>query len=161
MTLRRKLPLLGLAVLALAHRAQAGLLDSPPPSFDDGATGRVVYRMGPVHYDPGHVDTVVKCTSIDDASLEVALEVFDESDSRAGAVARTTLAPGGSVSFVTAADAASGVRVVVQGLPALDHGKVRVSATSARLSCSGHNRIVGGDGSASERAFELIKKVAR
>lgn len=158
---RWMLPLLGFAALTLADRAEGGLLDSPPPTFDGANAGQVVYRMGPVHYDPGHVDTVVKCTSIDDSGIQVALEIFDGSDAPAGDVARATLAPGESVSFVTAADAASGERVVLQDLPALDHGKVRVSATSARLTCSAHNRILGGDGSAAERVLELIKKVAR
>jgi hypothetical protein len=68
--------------------------------------------------------------------------------------------PGASISFVTAAEATSGPRVVLQGLTAVEHGKVRVSATTSKLSCTGRNRILGGDGIASERVLELIKRVA-
>jgi len=151
---------LALVGLVLAARAEAGLLDSPLPSFDGGAPGIVVYRMGPVHYQAGHVDTVVKCDSTGEAQVQVAVEVFDETNARIGSVGRTVLAPGASISFVTAADAASGPRVVLQNLPPLDHGKLRVSATTGKLSCTAHNRIVGDDGSASESALELIKRVA-
>jgi hypothetical protein len=160
MTLRSTRALAGTLAFALAGSAQAGLLDAPAPRFPDGTTSVVVYRMGPVHYQPGHVDTVVKCESIDDARIQLAVEIFDESDAPVGEVARAVLAPGKSVSFVTAADATSGPRVVVLGLPPLDHGKARVSATTAKLSCTAHNRIVGADGSASESVLELIKKVA-
>jgi len=149
---------LGLALPGLAH---SGLLDAAPPVFPDGAPAIVVYRMGPVHYESGHVDTVVKCQSIDDRPIQLALEIFDESDARVGEVARATLAPGESISFVTAADAASQRRVVLQGLAPLAHGKARVSATSAKLNCTAYNRIAAGDGSTSQSALELIKKVAR
>ena len=140
---------------------EAGLLDTTAPGFPDGAPAIVVYRMGPVHYEQGHVDTVVKCESIDDAQIQVAIEIFDDSDVRVGEVARAVLAPGESVSFVTTADAASLRRVVLQGLPPLDHGKARVSATTAKLNCTAYNRIIGGDGSTSQSVLELIKKVAR
>jgi hypothetical protein len=151
----------GALALVLPGLAQSGLLDAPPPSFPGGAPAIVVYRMGPVHYKPGHVDTVVKCESIDDTRMQLAVEIFDESDTRVGEVARAVLAPGESISFVTAADAASQGRVVLQGLPPVDHGKARVSATTAKLSCTAYNRIVGGDGSTTESVLELIKKVAR
>ena len=147
--------------LVLPGLAQSGMLDGLPPSFPDGAPAIVVYRMGPVHYKPGHVDTVVKCESIDDAQMQVAIEIFDDSDVRVGEVARAVLAPGESVNFVTAADAASQRRVVLQGLPPLDHGKARVSATTAKLNCTAYNRIIGGDGSTTQSVLELIKKVAR
>jgi hypothetical protein len=148
-------------VLAAAAAAQAGLLDSPPPSFEGGVPGIVVYRMGPVHHDVGHVDTVVKCDSSSDAPIEVAVEIFDGSDARVGTKGVARLAPGASIAFVTAADATSGPRVVLQNLPAVDHGKLRVSATSPRIACTGHNRILGDDGVASESVLELIKRVAR
>lgn len=160
-TFRSARVLSGLLVLALAASAHAGLLDSPPPAFEGGAQGMVVYRMGPLHYSAGHVDAVVKCDSTGDAQIQLALEIFDEQDVRIGEVAKAQLPPGASLSFVTAADAASGPRFVLQGLPPLEHGKARVSATSSSLSCTARNRVRGSDGSASESAVELIKRVAR
>ena len=160
MTPRFAKALAGASLLLVPGLAQAGLLDTLPPSFPDGAPAIIVYRMGPIHYEPGHVDTVVKCESIDDAPMQLAIEIFDESDARVGQVARALLAPGESIRFATHVDATSARSVVLQDLPPLEHGKARVSATTAKLNCTAFNRIIGDGGSASESVLELIKKVA-
>src|SRR6202008_115248 len=79
MTMQRSASLLAALGLLLGGRAHAGLLDSPALSIG-GQPGKVVYRMGPVYYDPGHVDTVVSCTNIADGPTGMVLEIFDEND---------------------------------------------------------------------------------
>jgi hypothetical protein len=146
--------------LALAV-AEAGLLDSPPPSFD-GALGRVVYRMGPVQYAPGEADTIISCTSAESRSIGVAVEIFDEGDLQAGLTARAQLAPGASVRFVTstavAAPSAAASAVVIPGLVWVERGKARISATSDRIACTAVHRY-RARGGVQESVLELIKRV--
>lgn len=150
------------ALGTLASRdAWAGLLDSPPPSFGSGVPSKVVYRMGPVHYDPGWADTVVSCSSLASAPVDVAIELFNGTDEAAGLVTRATIQPGGQVVFATSADAGGAGAVPVLDLAPMENGKARVSATSSQLSCSGRQRIRSSDGGTKEFPFELIKKVAR
>jgi hypothetical protein len=145
--------------LVLAPPAGAGLLDSPPPMLGT-VQGQVVYRMGPVHFAPGHTDTVISCSNADGVPIGVAVELFDEHDARIGGLARAEPAPGGSASFSTSADPSNPDWVVFRDLPALHHGKARVSATSRNLSCSARYRIRAADGSVREQALELVKKIA-
>jgi len=152
---------LAVALLAglLTSRAHAGLLDSPPPTFPSGA-GKVVYRMGPLQYDPGWADTIVTCTNLSDAPAGVSMEVFDHADVRT-AQATASLAPGAEVSFVTSAEAGVAQATVLSGLSAVDDAKARVSATTAKLNCGGRHRVVAADGTVKEMPLELLKKVAR
>jgi hypothetical protein len=159
MTPRTRTISLAALALVLGRPAQAGLLDSPPPMLG-AVQGQVVYRMGPVHFEPGHSDTVIRCSNADDVPIEVAVELFDQDDERIGAIARTTAAAGAGVSYVTSADPANPDWVVVRDLPPLRHGKARVSATTRNLSCAAHYRIRAADGSVREQALELVKKVA-
>lgn len=146
--------------LLLTHHADAGLLDSPPPSFD-GMQGQVIFRMGPIYYVPGQVDTVITCTNFDTTAVQLALELFDRNDSAAGMVARASLTVNRSVTFVTSADMSREDVVVIGNLPPLDVGKARVSATTAKISCTAHHRIRTADGAIQENPLGLIKKVAR
>ncbi len=148
------------ALLLLARRSGAGLLDSPAPPFDGGA-GKVVYRMGPVHYDPGSADTIVSCTSLADGPVQVAFEIFDGHDQATGIPARAALPAGGAVTFATSAGAGEPNAVIVLGLSPTEDGKARVSATSAKLSCTAKHRIRSADASTRESALELIKRVAQ
>ncbi|HVP31101.1 MAG TPA: lysyl oxidase family protein [Myxococcota bacterium] len=151
----------GIALGALPRPAHAGLLDAPVPSFSGGASGQVVYRMGPVYFDPGWTDTVVRCTSLDDAEIELVVEVFDETDVAAGAPARARVAAGTAITFATSARDDLAGAVVIPGLPAIRHGKLRIDATSTRLACSGVTRSRSSDGTERENALELVKRVAR
>jgi hypothetical protein len=145
--------------LLLATRVSAGLLDSPPPSFG-GPPGKVVYRMGPVHFDPGAVDTVVTCTNNGDVDANVAFEVYDDSDQLTGLVTRATAAPNATVTFATSSAAGVAAASLVLGLHPLEDGKARVSATTTKLSCSGKTLIKASGGETREAPLELVKKVA-
>lgn len=153
---KRMTTALALGLLAAAP-ARGGLLDSPPPSFD-GAPGRVIYRMGPVHHDAGTVDTLVSCSNVADVPVKLALEIFDDNDRSTGFPTQASLAVGASVTFVTSADAGAGT--VVLGLPPLEDGKARVSATSSRISCTARHRMRTATGDVRETPLELVKKVA-
>jgi len=151
---------LAVASLLVGQAAQAGILDSPPPRFGT-VDGQVVFRMGPVHYQPGWTDTVVTCTNVDDVQASVVLEIFDEEDHLVGNSPEATLpAPGGSVTYVTSADARRSDWVVVEALAPIDHGKARVSATTSKLSCFAYHQIRVEDGSVREQPLELIKRVS-
>ena len=141
--------------------ATAGLLDSPPPILGNGEQGTVVYRMGAVHFEPGGwVDTTVTCTNLAAAPASLALEVFDENDRLAGDVAKVSVAAGAGLTFATSSAADVPGSTIVPGLPPIDHGKARVSASTTQLTCAAVNRMRGSDGAIKEAPLELIKKVA-
>lgn len=150
---------LAVVSLLIGHAAQGGLLDSPPPRFGT-VDGKIVFRMGPIHFQPGRTDTVITCINVADVTATVAVEVFDESDHVVGHSADTALpAAGGTVTYVTSADASRAHWVVIEDLAPLDHGKARVSATTDELSCSAYHQIRDEGGSVQEQPLELIKKV--
>jgi hypothetical protein len=156
---QRTLALSALAVAAgLAHAAAAGLLDSPPPSFD-GAAGRVIYRMGPVYFEAGKADTIVTCTNVGDKPMSLALEIFDAEDRLVASATQSGVAPGVAASFGTSAVAGRFELVVADPRGPVSHGKARVSATAATLSCVASEIVRRDDGTASELPLELVKKV--
>lgn len=162
MRLRSRLAAMATAVAAsvCGSVAGAGLLDSPPPALGNGETATVVYRMGAVHYEPGGwVDTTVTCTNLAATPSVIALEIFNETDQRVGDLAKVTVAPNASVTFATSAEAAPNA-VAVAGLPAIDHGKARVVASTTKLNCSAVNHMRANDGVMKEAPLELVKKVA-
>lgn len=153
---------MALASLLIAGTAHGGLLTSEPPLIGPSLRGTIVYRMGPIHYEPGGwVDTTVTCTNLAGEAAKVALEVFDERDERTGGLAQAEVAPNASVTFGTSADAGPASIVVVRDLPPVDHGKARVSASTTQLSCTALNRMRADDGTVKESALELVKKVAQ
>jgi hypothetical protein len=140
--------------------AGAGLLDSPPPLLE-GRLGTVVFRMGPVYYEPDRVDTVVTCTNLSLIPVVVGLEIFDELNQLTGRLTPTLVLAGSAVTFETSAAAAVPGAGVVVGLPAVDHGKARISATGTQLNCTGRNRFRRADGVVVEVPLALVKRVAR
>jgi hypothetical protein len=162
MTLRARLTAKVVVAVGLcwSASADAGLLDSPPPMLANGARGTVVYRMGAVHFEPGGwVDTTVTCTNLAATPADVALEVFDENDHVAGTAAKS-VAAGAAVTFATSSAVDASGAAVLAGLPPIDHGKARVSASTTQLTCVAVNRMRGADGAIKEAPLELIKKVA-
>jgi hypothetical protein len=160
MRLASRLALLALASAFVPRPAAAGLLDGHAPELGGGVAAIIVYRMGAVHFEPGGwVDTTVTCTNLAAAPATVGLEVFDERDQQAGQLAKATVAAGAAVTFATSADAAPGA-VAVAGLPPIDHGKARISASTTLLACTALNRMRGSDGIVKEAPLELMKKVA-
>ncbi len=159
MTTHWSATLLAALGLLLGGRAHAGLLDSPPLSIG-GAPGKIVYRMGPVYYDPGHVDTVVSCTNLADGPTGMVLEIFDENDVLRATAYSPQVAGGQSVSFATSSGPDIEGAVVPAGMPTVNHGKARVSATTAKITCAAKTQVVGSDGDVKERPLELVKKVA-
>jgi hypothetical protein len=156
----RPLTLAALLLAAFPREASAGLLDSPPPPFPGGAPGLVVYRMGPIYFDPGAIDTVIRCTNTGNLSVATAIEVFDASDRLVGSAASAEVAAGAEVAFGTSNDASRPGLVVLGGLSPVAHGKARVSATAKTLSCIGHQVLRKADGTTREMQLELVKKVA-
>ena len=161
MRLRSQLAALAAAMATsfAGHVADAGLLDSPPPALDGGASGTVVYRMGAVHYEPGWVDTTVTCTNLAATPAVIAIEVFDENDRRVGALTKATVPPNAAVTFATSTTPNANA-LAIRDLPAIDHGKARVSASTPKLNCSAVNHMRADDGSTKEAPLELVKKVA-
>ena len=159
MTIARLMRLLVASAL-VGTPAWAGIVDSPPPGFGGDGAGVVVYRISPVYFEPGRVDTVVSCHNATGRSIPTALEVFGDDDRPRGSVARAVAPAGGDVLFATSAAAGLEHTSVVPGLVALPSGKARLSATSSELSCSATHRIRSADGGLKELAVELVKKVA-
>jgi hypothetical protein len=159
MTLRSQAAMLALSSLVVGSTAGAGLLDGAAPDFG-GVPGKVVYRMGPVHYDPGWVDTMVTCTNLTSGPTKLALEIFDDQDNLIGGVTRADVAASGNVTFATSSGPEIASAVIVPNLSPIDHGKARVSAPTAQLSCTAMHHFRADDGTIKEAPLELIKKVA-
>ncbi len=158
---RSRLTVMALAGLCYRSSATAGLLDSPPPVLGNGERGTVVFRMGAVHFEPGGwVDTTVTCTNLATTPANLAIEVFDENDRLAGDVTKAAVAAGAGLTFATSSSANAAGATIISGLPPIDHGKARVSASTAQLTCVAVNRMRGSDGAIKEAPLELIKKVA-
>lgn len=152
---------LAVASLVLAQVAQGGLLDSPPPRFG-AVDGKIVFRLGPIHFQPGRTDTIITCTNVADAAVRVQVEVFDEGDDLVGNGADTGVpAEGGSVTFVTSTGTGRANAVMITGLAPIDHGKARVVATTDQLACVAYHQIRDADGTVQEQPVELIKKIAQ
>ena len=159
MTTHRSATLLAALGLLLGGHAHAGLLDSPPLSLG-GEPGKVVYRMGPVYYDPGHADTVVSCSNFADGPTAMVLEIFDENDVLRATAYTAPVPAGQSITFATSGGPDITGAVIPPGMPSVEHGKARVSATTARITCAAKTQVVGPDGNVKERPLELVKKVA-
>ncbi len=159
--MKQRTPALAALAVAglLARAAGAGLLDSPPPSFD-GAAGRVVYRMGPVYFEAGKADTIVTCTNVGDGPVSLAVEIFDAEDRLVASATQKGVAPGVAASFGTSAVAGRFELVVADPRGPVAHGKARVSATASTLSCVATELVRRDDGAVSELPLELVKKVA-
>jgi hypothetical protein len=146
--------------LVASRTAGAGLLDSPPPVVQ-GKLLKVVYRMGPVYYEANHVDTIVTCTNQNLLPVVTAMEVFNELDQPSGQLAVAVLLTGQATSFVTSLAGGVSGATIVPGLPATPHGKARISATSAEVSCRAVHHIRAADGSTIEVPVTLLKKVGQ
>ena len=145
---------------AFAGDGLAGMRDDPPPDTGDGKESKVVYRMGALAFDPGHVDFVVTCTNLGPKASTVVLEVYDEDDRRTGNATKMRLEPQASGTFASSAVAARPGDVVVEDLPPIDHGRARVSAKRGDIACTAVSRLRGDDGETREVPFALVKRVA-
>lgn len=154
---------MAIGALLMGLPAFAGILDSPPPALGPAGASVVVYRMGPVHYDPGHVETVIRCSNLTNATIGVAVEYFDESDVLQGSWRNEALAPGRSFIVATGPAPNAPEAEYPAGLPPMQHGKARVSATTAQIACSAEHVLQDEKTGAPAKisVLELIKKVAR
>src|SRR2546427_5160300 len=66
--------------------ARAGLADTPLPTFSDGRAAELAATLAGVIKN-NNVETVVVCTNLAPAALDVGLEVFDETGALRNAVA--------------------------------------------------------------------------
>lgn len=144
---------------SVAGRAAAGVRDDPAPAMEDGP-GKVVYRLGAIAYDPSHVDFSVTCTNVGARALHVVLEVYDDDDRRAGAPSAMRLAARAMGTFASSASAVAGGDVVVARVPAIDHGRARVSANRGSVVCTAVSWVRGDDGETREVPVALLKRVA-
>ena len=141
---------------------RAGVLDAPVPDFGQGKRGLVVYRMGPVYFEAGSVDTVIRCTNVSDAPIDLAVEVFGESGDLKGVWKHTALAPRQTMVYSTSPSRALPNAEGPANLDPIDHGKARVSATSAQVSCDAQHVVLDGNGgTARTSTLEMVKRVAQ
>ena len=145
---------------ALAGDGLAGVRDDPAPDTGDGKASKVVYRMGALAFDPGHADFAVTCTNLGPKAVNVVLEVYGDDDRRTGNAARMKLDPHASGTFASSDLAARAGDVVIANLPAIDHGRARVSAQRGDIACTAVSRLRGDDGETREVPFALVKRVA-
>lgn len=161
MKLRLQVACAALASTLIGSTANAGLLDSPPPDLGSAGQAIIVYRMGPIHFEPGGwVDTTISCSNLAATPTRLAVEIFDDEDRRAGQVTNVDVAVGASVTFATSPDTQVPGALPIPQLPPIDHGKARVAASTKEIACTAINRMRANDGTMKEAALELIKKVA-
>jgi hypothetical protein len=147
-------------LLLVAPIARAGLLDTPAPILPDGAPATVIYRMGPVFFEPGNIDTVIRCANLGQAPVGLEVEIFDESDQLVASATSANLAVGADVAFGTSADRERPDLVIIGRLVNLQQGKARVSATDTKISCLGQQVLHDKNGTSRVLGLELVKKVA-
>ena len=133
-----------LAAIVSCVGAGAGVIDSPLPTFGDGAPA-VLVTTAPAVKDNA-IETVVVCTNVAPASIDVGVEFFDES----GALRNTVAAGDGGVvglgvgATATIASGATAVMhedtvVTLNGggttVSRLRNGSLRVVASDPRVGC--------------------------
>ena len=99
-----------LVVAAARVSVRAGVQDTPLPTFSDGQAAQLAALIPGVIKD-NNVETVVICTNLAPAALDVGLEVFDETGALRNSVATgdgafLDVAPGVTVTVGTGAVAA-------------------------------------------------------
>ncbi len=135
-----------MAVLPIPRVAHAGVIDTPLPTFSDGkASVRVYNAVGVIKAN--NLDTDFICTNIDSITVDVGVELFDET----GALRNSIAADNGSFVNVT-----PGVTVTVgtgntvefhedktitfntsgNGANELKNGSARVVGTSKNIACA-------------------------
>ena len=136
---------LAVAVLS-ARTAAAGLVDSPSPVIDPGATSRVIYYVSGVTKN-NDLETVVICTNLEKSKdVTVALEVFDTdgsgplNDVSSGVGDGAQNMPvGGTVTIATGATAGFSEDDVISGLPVnVRQGSGRIVSTSKKIACAAY-----------------------
>src|SRR6058998_3492528 len=125
---------------------RAGVQDTPLPTFSDGQASQLAALIPGVIKD-NNVETVVICTNLAPAPLDVGLEVFDETGALRNSVATgngaiLNVAPGVTVTFGTGAVAALHedqtltLNTAGSGTNNLRNGSGRVVASGAPLGCA-------------------------
>src|SRR5213594_2348126 len=144
--MRPAVPLtLMLAVAAGVLPVRAGVEDTPLPTFSD-ARGAQLAAALPGVIKNNNVETVVICTNLAAAPLDLGLEVFDETGALRNEVAMGNgaildVAPGRTVTFGTGAvaalfeDQALTLNTAGSGADNLRNGSGRVVASGAPLGC--------------------------
>ena len=134
MRARRALVALLVVVAAGGASVRAGVQDTPLPTFSDGQAAQLAALI-PGAIKDNNVETVVICTNLAPAPLDVGLEVFDET----GAL-RNSVATGGGAFL----DVAPGVTVTVgTGPVAALHENQTLTLNTAG---SGTNNLRNGSG---------------
>src|SRR2546426_3483507 len=107
--MRARRALVALLVVVAAGEASvgAGVQDTPLPTFSDGHAAQLA-ALVPGAIKDNNVETVVICTNLAAAPLDVGLEVFDETGAVRNEVATgngaiLSVAPGATVTFGTGA----------------------------------------------------------
>jgi hypothetical protein len=90
----------------------------------------------------------------------MVLEIFDENDVLRATAYSAQIAGSQSVTFATSSGPNIDGAAIPPGMPSVEHGKARVSATTAKIACAAKTVVVGSDGGVKERPLELVKKVA-
>ena len=145
MRARRALVALLVVVAAGEASVRAGVQDTPLPTFSDGQAAQLAALI-PGAIKDNNVETVVICTNLAPAPLDVGLEVFDETGAlrnsiAAGDGAFLNVAPGVTVTVGTGPVAALHenqtltLNTAGSGTNNLRNGSGRVVASGAPLGC--------------------------
>src|SRR3989441_12137522 len=145
MRARRALVALLVVVAAGGASVRAGVQDTPLPTFSDGQAAQLAALIrGAIKNDD--VETVVICTNLAPAPLDVGLEVFDETGALRNSIATgdgafLDVAPGVTVTVGTGAvavlheDRTLTLNTAGSGTNNLRNGSGRVGASGAPLGC--------------------------
>lgn len=129
--------------LLLASHVDAGIPDTPLPTFADGKPAQLVYSL-PFLTKNNDLESVVICTSLASAAIDVGLEAFDQAGIPANSIAAgngalINVAPGQTVTIATGATAVFHEDLLLAITPGttLANGSGRIVATSPSLACVG------------------------
>lgn len=138
-TLRRAVSAAVFCISLGVGSANAGIIDTPPPSFSDGKAAEVV-GLVPTVIKNNELETVLICSNFSTDPVNVGFEVFDRNGDVANSIAADNGVTLGLPVGATTTIGTSGTGVLhederISGLPQIANGSGRVLSTASDVNC--------------------------
>jgi hypothetical protein len=122
-----------------ARTAQAGMLDTPLPTFSDGKPGELIGLVPAVVKNNG-IETVFVCTNLGTATTNIGIEVFSAGGTVENSIADNNgvvldLAVGATATIATSGTATLTEDERISSLPQIRNGSGRIVATNSTIGC--------------------------
>src|SRR5262249_42084297 len=138
-------PIAAAVLLYSTTPVRAGVADAPLPTFSTHRPARLIALLPSVVKHLG-VETLVTCTNLEAAAVDIGVELFDSNAVRANTIAKgngalVNVAPGATVTISTGGAASVHEDALITLEPpvvSLLAGSGRIVASAAHVSCVAH-----------------------